>query len=208
MFPNVAFFLRRSGDADGSIEGHCPGRDTQLWAVSGGASQPTGRESTVIGLSLCAPAEAAMRHPFYMDHLDPDDQSTVRRWYFGIVVFYSSLALLSLLVGAAMVDVADFHVNTMRRQTSAGTSQTIRLAGASGAFAAEPAGIARCAMRDLALVTAIEAHGEAQDVPADKLGNAFFTVMSARAACAAGRVAEALAIYDSIVIVAAEAAEK
>jgi len=149
-----------------------------------------------------------MRHPFYMDHLDPEDQSTVRRWYFGIVVFYSSLALLSLLVGLAMVDVADFHANTMRREATAGTSQAIRLAGASGALAAEPAGITRCAMRDLALVTAIEAHGEAQDVPADKLGDAFFSVMNARAACAAGRVAEALAIYDSIVIVAAQAAEK
>ena len=77
-----------------------------------------------------------MRHPFYMDHLDPDDQSTVRRWYFGIVVFYSSLALLSLLVGAAMVDVADFHVNTMRRQTSAGTAAAY--GSAAGPILLEP----------------------------------------------------------------------
>ena len=140
-----------------------------------------------------------MRHPFYMDHLDPEDQSTVKRWYVGIVVVYSSLAVLALVIGATIVNVSDPRIDAMRPN---------RLVGASGAFAAEPTGIAQCALRDLALVTAIEAHGEAQDVPADKLGDAFSTMMRARAACAAGRIGEALAIYDGIVIVAARAAAK
>ncbi len=148
-----------------------------------------------------------MRHPFYMDHLDPEDQSTVKRWYVGIVVVYSSLAVLALVIGATIVNVSDPRIDAMRHE-SRGTSQTNRLIGASGAFAAEPTGIAQCALRDLALVTAIEAHGEAQDVPADKLGDAFSTMMRARAACAAGRIGEALAIYDGIVIVAARAAAK
>jgi hypothetical protein len=69
---------------------------------------------------------------------------------------------------------------------------------------ADPADIARCASRDLRLFMSIEAHGEAQDVPADKLGRAFFTMMNARAACDAGRFDEAFAIYDGIVIVPAQ----
>ena len=57
----------------------------------------------------------------------------------------------------------------------------------------------RCALRDLQLVMSIEAHGEAQDVPGDKLADAFFMMMAAREACAAGRIEEALAAYDRII---------
>ncbi len=70
------------------------------------------------------------------------------------------------------------------------------------------ADIARCASRDLRLVMSIEAHGEAQDVPSDQLGHAFFTMMKARAACDAGRFDEAFAIYDGIVIVPAQTPEE
>jgi hypothetical protein len=73
---------------------------------------------------------------------------------------------------------------------------------------AEPADIARCASRDLRLLMSIEAHGEAQDVPSDKLGAAFFTMMKARAACDSGRFDEAFAIYDGIVVVPAQTPEE
>jgi hypothetical protein len=76
--------------------------------------------------------------------------------------------------------------------------------GASDAIAAEQVGSVQCALRDLRVVTSIEAHGEARDVPADKLGGAFSAMMNARAACAAGHIGEALAIYDSTIVVPAE----
>ena len=45
-----------------------------------------------------------------------------------------------------------------------------------------------CAAADLRFVTLIEAHGEAQDVAAEILAQAFFTVMEARKACNQGRI--------------------
>jgi len=65
-----------------------------------------------------------------------------------------------------------------------------------------------CAARDLQFVTLLEDHGEAQDVAADRLAEAFFTAMKARAACAQGRVAEAVAIYNSIVFRPEQRAER
>lgn len=55
-----------------------------------------------------------------------------------------------------------------------------------------------CAQRDVQLVTQIEQIGEAQSVPGDIMFEAFMTVMRARKACAQGRVALGLALYDSI----------
>jgi hypothetical protein len=55
-----------------------------------------------------------------------------------------------------------------------------------------------CAAADVRLVTLIEAHGEAQDVAAETLAKAFFTVMEARKACNRGEVDAALELYDSI----------
>lgn len=55
-----------------------------------------------------------------------------------------------------------------------------------------------CAQRDVQLVTQIEQIGEAQSVPGEIMFEAFMTVMRARKACAQGRVAVALALYDSI----------
>jgi hypothetical protein len=149
-----------------------------------------------------------MRHPFYMDHLNPEDQRTVKRWYLGIVVFYSSLALLALVIGAMIVNVSDPVMDAARRGRTTGVLQTNRLVRTSGAFAAEPAHISRCASRSPRLVTAIDEYGEAPDLPADrqdlaagKPGDAFFFISTrARAACPAGRLGEALAIYDGIII--------
>jgi hypothetical protein len=61
-----------------------------------------------------------------------------------------------------------------------------------------------CADRDLQLVILLEQHGEARDVAPAMLTDAYFTVMRARKACLDGRVPEALATYDSIVLHAAE----
>jgi hypothetical protein len=55
-----------------------------------------------------------------------------------------------------------------------------------------------CAAADLRFVTLIEAHGEAQDVAAEILAQAFFTVMEARRACNQGRIESAIKLYESI----------
>ena len=62
----------------------------------------------------------------------------------------------------------------------------------TGQFARE------CALKETAVITLIEDHGAAEDLPADRLGDAGLTMMRARSACYEGRVAEALALYDSI----------
>jgi uncharacterized protein YjiS (DUF1127 family) len=55
-----------------------------------------------------------------------------------------------------------------------------------------------CAAADLRLITLIEAHGEAQDVAAEILAQAFFTVMEARKACNQGHVEPAIKLYESV----------
>jgi len=55
-----------------------------------------------------------------------------------------------------------------------------------------------CVAADLRLVALIEAHGEAQDVAADTLAQAFFTVLEARKACNEGHVEAAMKLYESI----------
>jgi hypothetical protein len=55
-----------------------------------------------------------------------------------------------------------------------------------------------CALRDVQLVTQMERHGEAQDVPGEILFEAVWIMKRARDACAEGRVIVGLALYDSI----------
>ena len=55
-----------------------------------------------------------------------------------------------------------------------------------------------CALKETAVITVIEDHGAAEDLPADRLGNAGLTMLRARLACYEGRVGEALALYDSV----------
>jgi hypothetical protein len=66
-----------------------------------------------------------------------------------------------------------------------------------GTLAADRVPLA-CVAADLRLTTLIEAHGEAQDVAAETLAQAFFTVMEARKACHQGQVEAAIKLYDSI----------
>jgi hypothetical protein len=55
-----------------------------------------------------------------------------------------------------------------------------------------------CAVKEVAVITVIEDHGGAQDLPANRLAEAGQTMMDARSACYGGRVSEALAMYDRI----------
>jgi hypothetical protein len=55
-----------------------------------------------------------------------------------------------------------------------------------------------CALKETAVITLIEDHGAAEDLPADRLGGAALTMLRARSACYEGRVGEALALYESI----------
>ena len=64
--------------------------------------------------------------------------------------------------------------------------------GQAGQFARE------CALKETMVITLIEDHGAAEDVPADRLGGAALTMLRARSACYEGRVGEALALYESI----------
>ena len=74
------------------------------------------------------------------------------------------------------------------------------LALATGAMAQGQAGqFAReCALKEIAVITLIEDHGAAEDLPAERLGDAGLTMLRARMTCYKGRVGEALALYDSI----------
>jgi len=64
--------------------------------------------------------------------------------------------------------------------------------GQAGQFARE------CALKETTVITLIEDHGAAEDLPADRLGAAGLTMLRARLTCYEGRVAEALALYESI----------
>jgi len=64
--------------------------------------------------------------------------------------------------------------------------------GQAGQFARD------CALKETTVITLIEDHGAAEDVPADRLGNAALMMLHARSVCYEGRVAEALALYQSI----------
>ncbi len=57
---------------------------------------------------------------------------------------------------------------------------------------------AECAGKEITVITLIEEHAAAADLSADRLGNAGLTLLRARMACYAGRVGEALVLYDSI----------
>ena len=65
-------------------------------------------------------------------------------------------------------------------------------ATAEGRFAKE------CSLKDVTVITWIEDHGEAGDVPAERLGKATLTMLDARSTCSEGRVNDALALYQSI----------
>src|SRR5262245_35587097 len=75
---------------------------------------------------------------------------------------------------------------------SLATTMSAMAQGQAGQFARE------CALKETTVITLIEDHGAAEDLPADRLGNAGLTMLRARMICYEGRVREALALYDSI----------
>lgn len=79
----------------------------------------------------------------------------------------------------------------------AAASLSVQTAGATAAETATvPSPI--CVAADLRLIRLIEVHGEAQDVAAETLAQAFFTVLEARKACNQGQVEAAMELYASI----------
>jgi len=85
------------------------------------------------------------------------------------------------------------------------------LLGVAGVLIGVTAGYAQttfsreCALQDLSLVTSIEELGEAQSLPSDKLSEAYFSVLNARAACRNGQVADALRLYSEVPLRSVEA---
>jgi hypothetical protein len=55
-----------------------------------------------------------------------------------------------------------------------------------------------CALTETKVITLIEDHGAAEDLPSARLGDAAITMLRARSVCYEGRVGEALALYESI----------
>jgi hypothetical protein len=67
---------------------------------------------------------------------------------------------------------------------------------------------AQCASRDLQAWLRIEQHGEAGDVDGAVVGKAFLTLLEARHLCGQQQVAQALALYDSVLPAPVTAATK
>ncbi|KRE02995.1 hypothetical protein ASE63_26150 [Bosea sp. Root381] len=55
-----------------------------------------------------------------------------------------------------------------------------------------------CALNEIKVITLIEDHGAAEDLPADRLHNAALMQLRARSVCYEGRIEQALALYDGI----------
>jgi hypothetical protein len=81
---------------------------------------------------------------------------------------------------------------------------------AFGAVLAEPSHTlaTECALREIKVITLIEDHGAADDILSDKLAAAGAALFEARSICYQGRVAEALALYDSILSLGPVVAKK
>ena len=135
---------------------------------------------------------------YLFDHLAPEDRRIARHIYLAMLAIYLTAALL---LGAAV-------------KFSSTSSSSIALMsdpwprGLFSAVAAERPDLKECAVRDLKVLTELGERGEAQDIPGDDIAAAFFALVTARAACAAGNTTEALAIYDSISLVPGRSAKK
>jgi hypothetical protein len=57
-----------------------------------------------------------------------------------------------------------------------------------------------CAEREVQVITLLEDHALAQDVASDKLGEAGLARLEAQMTCYQGRVAEAVSLYDRIIV--------
>ena len=133
---------------------------------------------------------------FRFKQVAAEERMVARRVYFGVLALCCSAMLI---LGAAFKLSAPASGNAMPAEHSGGLFSAV---------AAERPDLAECAARDLKVLTAPGEHGEAQDVPGDVIAAVSFSLVKARAACAAGNVTEALAIYDSISLVPGRSAKK
>lgn len=147
-----------------------------------------------------------MRQPFFMDHLDPKERKVISRMHAGVVCGY--LFLLLALMFAVKVHSPNVEIVAMDSDGVVDAPSKNLLADAFSAAAAERPGLTACASRDLKIVISLADHGEAKDVPPEALNSAFLALVKARGACAAGRVDEAVAIYDSIAVAPNQSARK
>ena len=138
---------------------------------------------------------------FYADYATAEDRQAARRIYLRMAACYASLILLLGVLVAMHVPTRDIDVVLAE---SGGSRAGVLFS----AEAAEMPDRAQCAASDLKLLTSLNEHGEAQDVPADDLRYAFFALVKARKACAEGRVAEGLALYDNVTIGSSKTAQK
>ena len=65
-----------------------------------------------------------------------------------------------------------------------------------------------CAEQEVKAITSLEDHGAAKDVPDDQLSAAAFTMLEARLTCYAGKVDEALALYQRVIDLKSHVAKK
>ena len=138
----------------------------------------------------------------YSDNLTVEDQKVARRIYLGLASCYAGLLLL--LGALVLYNITD----RSSTQLASDQGREVSSGGLFSAMAADNPDRVQCAARDLKLLTSINEHGEAQDLPADDIRNAFFALVKARGICAAGRVDEALAMYDSVVMGSSKTAQK
>jgi hypothetical protein len=136
---------------------------------------------------------------YLFDHLAPEDRRIARCIYLAMLAVYLCAALL---LGAA-VKFSSPKSNSVALMDKPWPSH-----GLFSAVAAERPNRRECAVRDLRILTALGEHGEAQDVAGEDIAAAFFTLLKARQACAAGNVTEALAIYESISVAPGRSAKR
>jgi hypothetical protein len=87
-------------------------------------------------------------------------------------------------------------------------SQLAKFSLNSTAAAGTPAEPRICAERDTKFVTLLEEAGAARSAPDEQLYQAYLIMMKARELCSSGRIAEGIAVYDTIAIAPVHAAAK
>lgn len=133
-----------------------------------------------------------MLQGWMIERLGAEDQRTVRRQLPRVIGTYG--LLIAMLLAGATIRLAVVEPNEVH---ATGLLGVLPGATVTSDAAAEP-DPAACARRDRVAVGAIAQHGDARDVPSAALTEAFYTVLSARAACATGAVDQAVALYDGI----------
>jgi hypothetical protein len=136
---------------------------------------------------------------YLFDHLAPEDRRIARQIYLAMLAIYLTAALL---LGAAV------KLSSPEAKRVALMDKPWPSHGLFSAVAAERPTRRECAVRDLRILTALGEHGEAQDVAGEDIAAAFFILLKARQACAAGNINEALAIYESISIAPGRSAKR